>query len=186
MMGITIAGCPASAYVFGGSRNLFGGCQPRRARGVKREGGSGLPSRVSERPQHGSRLRHLGLTGQVFGPRPPRAARPQRQGPRDDGGARHDAPPGERRGYGSALALLLRTTPTHSVNAGSKPPQRHTVPLAQTGSPSKSKPPLSPSVRAGTLSGEPRRRWRTLAKSQGSVIVEEVASGARPSADLVL
>lgn len=37
----------------------------------------------------------------------------------------------------SALALLLRTTPTHSVNAGSKPPQQHTVPLAQTGSPSK-------------------------------------------------
>ena len=36
-----------------------------------------------------------------------------------------------------ALALLLRTTPTHSVNAGSKPPQQHTVPLAQTGSPSK-------------------------------------------------
>ena len=64
-------------------------------------------------------------------PRPPRAARPQREGPRDDGGARHDAPPGEKRGYGSALALLLRTTPTHSVNAGSKPPQQHTVPLAQ-------------------------------------------------------
>jgi hypothetical protein len=36
-----------------------------------------------------------------------------------------------------ALALLLslaRTTPTHSVNAGSKPPQQQALPLTRPGS----------------------------------------------------
>ena len=36
-----------------------------------------------------------------------------------------------------ALALLLRTTPTHSVDAGSKPPLHHAAPLARPGSSSK-------------------------------------------------
>ena len=35
-----------------------------------------------------------------------------------------------------ALALLLRTTPTHSVD-GSKPPLHHAAPLARPGSSSK-------------------------------------------------
>lgn len=33
-----------------------------------------------------------------------------------------------------ALALLLRTTPTHSVNAGSKPPKQQELPLVRPGS----------------------------------------------------
>jgi hypothetical protein len=33
-----------------------------------------------------------------------------------------------------ALALLLRTTATHSVDAGSKPPLQHAAPLAPTSS----------------------------------------------------
>jgi hypothetical protein len=32
-----------------------------------------------------------------------------------------------------ALALLLKTTPTHSVNAGSKPPQQQALPLTRPG-----------------------------------------------------
>jgi hypothetical protein len=33
-----------------------------------------------------------------------------------------------------ALALLLRTTPTHSVNAGPKAPQQQALPLTRPGS----------------------------------------------------
>ena len=36
-----------------------------------------------------------------------------------------------------ALALVLRTTPTHSVNAGSKPPLQHAAPLPRLSSSSK-------------------------------------------------
>ena len=36
-----------------------------------------------------------------------------------------------------ALALLLRTIPTHSVNAESKPPLQQALPLARPGSSSK-------------------------------------------------
>jgi hypothetical protein len=36
-----------------------------------------------------------------------------------------------------ALALLLRTTATHSIDAGSKSPLQHALPLARSGSSSK-------------------------------------------------
>jgi hypothetical protein len=43
--------------------------------------------------------------------RPPRPARPQRQGFADDGGARPDAPPGERQGYGKSCTLRSQPAP---------------------------------------------------------------------------
>jgi hypothetical protein len=78
----------------GRSRNL-GSRRGQGQAGQAENGGSPRP-RTHPRPALGhseaSARRRRSLV------RPPRAAQPRRQGPRDDGGARPDAPPGERQG----------------------------------------------------------------------------------------